>query len=198
MFRKLFGRKKPAFVTVVSGLPRSGTSMMMKMLEAGGIAPMQDGIRSADTDNPKGYYEYERVKKLDKGDTAWLPEAQGKSVKIISALLKHLPEGYEYRILFMRRDLNEIVASQNKMLTHRGEAQKVSDAEIKLLYQKHLRHVYGWMDKAPTATFLDVNYNGMLKNPAGQLADINTFLGGTLNINAMGAIVDPALYRNRQ
>ena len=115
---KLFGRKKEQpFVTVVSGLPRSGTSMMMKMLEAGGIDPIQDGIRTPDSDNPKGYYEYERVKQLDKGDTAWVADAQGKSVKVISALLRYLPADYEYRILFMRRDLDEILASQAKCWT---------------------------------------------------------------------------------
>ena len=110
MFKRLFGRKhKP--ITIVSGLPRSGTSMMMKMLEAGGIPIVQDGIRTANTDNPKGYYEFERVKQLPKGDTAWLADSHGKAVKIISALLKHLPSDYEYKVLFMRRDLDEVTAS---------------------------------------------------------------------------------------
>jgi len=103
MFKNLFGKiskEKTArpVITIVSGLPRSGTSMMMKMLEAGGISPLTDELREADSDNPKGYYEFERVKKLKEGDTAWLPEAQGKAVKVISALLQHLPEGYSYQV----------------------------------------------------------------------------------------------------
>ena len=119
--KKLFTQQAEQTITIVSGLPRSGTSMMMKMLEAGGIPPLTDEIRTADTDNPKGYYEFERVKKMDKGDTAWLENAQGKSVKVISALLKHLPSDYRYRVIFMRRDMSEILASQKKMLDHRGE-----------------------------------------------------------------------------
>ena len=106
--KKLFQSTTKEPIVIVSGLPRSGTSMMMKMLEAGGIPPLTDEIREADTDNPKGYYEFERVKKLDKGDIAWLPEAEGKSVKVISALLKHLPAEYDYRIIFMRREMTRI------------------------------------------------------------------------------------------
>ncbi|HZD55295.1 MAG TPA: hypothetical protein VE136_01120, partial [Anaerolineales bacterium] len=99
-------------MTIVSGLPRSGTSMMMKMLEAGGVPPLTDEIRTADRDNPKGYYEFERVKKMPDGDKAWMVEARGKSVKVISALLEHLPPQYDYKVIFMRRDMNEILASQ--------------------------------------------------------------------------------------
>ncbi len=128
--KKLFGRNRdaesvqpapPQPIMVVSGLPRSGTSMMMKMLTAGGILPLTDKLRVADRDNPEGYYEFERVKQLDKGDTAWLPEAQGKAVKVISFLLPHLPPQYAYQIVFVRRHMSEILASQRKMLVHRGE-----------------------------------------------------------------------------
>lgn len=198
MFKKIFGRKKEKpFVTVVSGLPRSGTSMMMKMLEAGGIDPIQDGIRTADSDNPKGYYEFERVKQLDKGDTAWVADAQGKSVKVISALLRYLPSDYEYRILFMRRDLDEILASQAKMLDNRQKESGVSDDELKSLYRKHLQQVYGWVNQQPNVTLLDVNYNELLTNVMGQLPQIIQFLGDTLDIEAMATVVDPDLYRNR-
>lgn len=200
MFNKLFGRKSaesPPFITIVSGLPRSGTSMMMKMLDAGGIPPITDAIRQADTDNPKGYYEFERVKKLDKGDTAWLPDALGKSVKIISALLIHLPKDYAYRILFMRRDLDEVLASQAKMLTRRGEQQAVSDDKMKALFTKHLRQVEAWLQQQPNAAWLDVDYGELVKNPQSQLARINEFLGGHLDVPAMAAVADPELYRNR-
>ncbi|NJN53987.1 MAG: sulfotransferase [Anaerolineae bacterium] len=117
-FKKLFKTDQP--VIIVSGLPRSGTSMMMKMLEVGGIPPLTDQIRTADNDNPKGYYEFERVKQLDKGDTAWVADAQGKVVKVISQLLRYLPADQEYRVIFMRRNMDEILASQQKMLINRG------------------------------------------------------------------------------
>ena len=115
-FFKRFGKKEEKFVTVVSGLPRSGTSMMMKMIEAGGIAPLTDKIRRADDDNPKGYFEFERVKKMPDGDTAWVEDAQGKAVKVIAALLEYLPQEYTYKVLFMRRSMDEILASQKQML----------------------------------------------------------------------------------
>src|SRR5437899_574640 len=108
-------------VTIVSGLPRSGTSMMMKMLEAGGMEPLTDHVRTADEDNPKGYYEFERVKDLEK-DQTWLEDAKGRYVKVISMLLKHLPAGYTYKVIFMRRTMEEILASQRKMLVRRGES----------------------------------------------------------------------------
>ena len=121
LFQKLSKSGKDEFITVVSGLPRSGTSMMMKMLEAGGIPPVTDELRTADEDNPKGYYEFERVKAMDQGDTSWVVGARGKVVKVISALLKHLPPGEQYRVVFVRRNMPEILASQRKMLIHRGE-----------------------------------------------------------------------------
>lgn len=185
-------------VVVVSGLPRSGTSMMMKMLEAGGLPVLVDHLRQADADNPKGYYEFERVKQLDKGDKAWVAEAQGKAVKVISALLEHLPPGYQYRVIFMHRAMEEVLASQRKMLEHRGEANnQVSDEELARLFEKHLAKVQGWLRSQPHFAVLDVNYNAMLTDPRPQIRAINTFLGGILDEEKMAAIVDPNLYRNR-
>ena len=129
-------------VTIVSGLPRSGTSMMMKMLEAGGLPPLTDNLRTADEDNPKGYYEFERVKQLPKGDVAWLPDAQGKVVKVIAALLPSLPGGYHYRVIFMQRAMPEVLASQRQMLIRRGEdPNKIPDDVIAKLFEKHLKQV---------------------------------------------------------
>ncbi len=196
--KRLFGKKDEAFVTVVSGLPRSGTSMMMKMLEAGGIPPMTDAIRTADVDNPEGYYEFERVKQLDKGDIGWLPDAQGKVVKVISALLKHLPPGYEYRVVFMRRRIEEVLASQKKMLVHRGEAtDAVSDEELAQLYRKHLAHVDAWLTSQPNVKLLNVNYNTMLKDPEAELPALLAFFDNKLDRDKMLQIVKPELYRNR-
>lgn len=197
IFKKLFGSKP--VVTVVSGLPRSGTSMMMKMLEAGGIPPLTDKVRTADDDNPKGYYEFERVKQMDKGDTAWMVDAQGKTVKVISQLLKYMPAEYEYKVIFMRRNMSEILASQKKMLINRGEdPDQASDEEIAALFEKHLNSVMDWMAAQPNVSVIYIHYSDMLANPAPQVAQINEFLGGNMNAQAMAEVVDPDLYRNRK
>lgn len=196
--KKLFQSTPKEPVIVVSGLPRSGTSMMMKMLEAGGMLPVTDKIREADTDNPKGYYEFERVKQLDKGDVAWLPDAQGKVVKIISALLKHLPADYEYRVIFMRRNMPEILASQRKMLVRRGEnADDMDDAKMAALFEKHLQSTIQWVETQPNISLLYVHYSDMLSDPVPQIKRVNEFLNGRLDEAAMAGVVDPALYRNR-
>lgn len=192
-------KPKPSpFVTVVSGLPRSGTSMMMKALEAGGLAIVTDAQRVADEDNPKGYYEMERVKQLDKGDTSWLAEAQGKVVKVISALLEHLPPGYTYRVVFMQRAMPEVLASQKKMLERRGEpTDRVSDEELTRLFSKHVQKVETWLRAQPNFQVLYVDYNRMLADPRPYVRQVNQFLGGALDEQRMAEVVDPALYRNR-
>ena len=199
LFKSLFKSEKTQPLTVVSGLPRSGTSMLMKMLEAGGIPPMTDNIRTADDDNPKGYYEFERVKALDKGDTAWLKDADGRVVKVISALLKYLPADYSYRIVFLRRNMPEILASQRKMLLRRGEdPDKVDDQQMTDLFNKHLKQVEGWLADQPNMEVLYVHYSEILADPQPEAEKINTFLGGQLDVQGMTAVVDPNLYRNRQ
>ena len=186
-------------ITVVSGLPRSGTSMMMKMLEAGGIPPVTDNLRTADEDNPKGYYEFERVKQLTKGDVAWLADAPGKVVKVIAALLPYLPATYRYRVIFMQRDMTEVLASQRQMLVRRGEdPNKIPDEVISKLFEKHLRQVNDWVAQQSNVERLDVNYNEMLKNPAPFIAQINAFLGGKLGTAQMAQVVDPSLHRQRK
>ncbi|MGC9393773.1 MAG: sulfotransferase domain-containing protein [Anaerolineae bacterium] len=198
LFSRLF-RKEPQPVVVVSGLPRSGTSMMMKMLEAGGLEVLTDHLRRPNEDNPKGYYEFERVKKLPEGDTHWLKDAEGKVVKIISALLMHLPPDHTYKILFMRRSMEEILASQKQMLVRRGEpTDKVDDAEMARLFAKHLQEVQTWLDGQPHVTYLDVDYNAMLRDPRPQLAHVIPFLDRALDMEKMAGVVDPALYRQRK
>ena len=185
-------------VIIVSGLPRSGTSMMMKMLEAGGIPVLTDELRTADEDNPKGYYEFERVKAMDKGDTDWVADARGKVVKVISALLQYLPANYEYRVIFMHRNLTEVLASQRKMLRNRAaDEDAVSDEEMTRLFEMHLADVEGWLDRQPNMRALHVDYNAMLIDPRPFVAQIDDFLGMDLDREAMAAVVDPALYRNR-
>ena len=186
-------------VVVVSGLPRSGTSMLMSMLDAGGIPPITDHIRTADEDNPKGYYEFERVKALDKGDTAWVPDAQGKSVKVISALLKYLPPEYQYKIVYVRRNMQEILASQRKMLIRRGEdPDKIDDAQMAALFEKHVSQVESWLREQPNIQVLYEHYSDILSDPEKEAQRINDFLGGRLQVERMAEAVDPDLYRNRR
>jgi len=173
--------------------------MMMKMLEVGGIPPMTDNIRTADVDNPNGYYEFERVKQLDKGDKAWVKEARGKVVKVITQLLLHLPADCEYRIVFMRRNMSEIIASQKKMLTSRGQdPNATSDEETASLFEKHLAHVNKWIQSQSNVSVIYVDYRDMFKDPELQIRRINEFLGGNMNTEEMFRVADPQLYRNRK
>jgi hypothetical protein len=185
-------------ITIVSGLPRSGTSMMMKMLEAGGMPILADHLRAPDVDNPKGYYEYERVKQLDKGDHAWLADASGKAVKVISALLEYLPASYAYKVIFMHRRMEEILASQRRMLRNRGEPfAQDSDEEMGQLFEQHLVKVKTWLQTQPHILMLHMDYNQMVANPHPQIQALNNFLDNMLDEARMLAIVDAGLYRTR-
>ena len=199
IFKKKSKRGLDETVVVVSGLPRSGTSMMMKMLEAGGIPVLTDHEREADEDNPKGYFEFERVKKLKEGDVAWLQDSKGKVVKVIAALLKSLPPEYDYDVIFMRRTMPEILASQKQMLIRRGEdPNKVKDEEIAKLFEKHLSDVIGWAKKQKNIRAIEVDYNAVLGNPAPIIKKINNFFGNQLDAEMMASMVDPDLYRQRK
>ena len=183
-------------VTVVSGLPRSGTSMMMSMLRAGGLPLLVDGVRTADEDNPRGYYEFERVKRLP-GDTEWLDDARGKVVKVISDLLVHLPAERTYKVIFMRRQLDEVLQSQGKMLGRRGEASGPDAGEMRRIYMAHLDEIFEQLDAAAHLDTLYVSYNRLLASPEPQIARICRFLVGSLDAEKMLGAVDKALYRNR-
>ena len=184
-------------IIVVSGLPRSGTSMMMKMLAEGGLPVLTDELRRADTDNPNGYFEFETVKQMSAGNITWLAEAGGKVIKVISALLEYLPSHYSYKIIFLERDLQEILASQRKMLTHRNEESVVDDAEIAIQLQKHLSVVKPWLARQPNMEVLYVNYNALIANPEPFCAKIVDFLGLPLDQARMLAVPNAMLYRNR-
>jgi len=184
-------------VTIVSGLPRSGTSMMMQVLEAGGIPALKDDIRVADEDNPKGYYEFERVKQIAQ-DQAWLEDAKGRVVKMVSALLLQLPSTHRYQVVFMRRKMEEILASQKQMLVRKGEAPSpVSDDKMAALFRKHLDQVEKWVAEQSNVQVLYVHYNEVLAEPRPQMDKINRFLGGTLDVDKMVSVVDRTLYRQR-
>ena len=185
-------------IVVVSGLPRSGTSMAMRMLEAADLPIVADGLREADEDNPKGYFELERVKDLaQESDWDWLQDARGKAIKIISYLLKELPEGHNYKVVFMRRDLREVLASQAKMLDRRGETSQTDDERMVELYENDLWKAGYQLKNNSRFETLMVSYRDVLDDPMEQAQRINVFLGGGHDVEKMASAVDPKLYRNR-
>jgi hypothetical protein len=186
------------FVTLVSGLPRSGTSMMMRMLEAGGLPVLADHLRTADEDNPEGYYEFERVKKIAH-ETAWLEDARGRVVKMISGLLKHLPPGYSYKIVFMRRKLEEVLASQREMLVRRGKpADATGDARMAEFFANHLRRIETWLAEQPNVDVLYVSYNELMQDPEAHCGRVAQFLGLPLDASRMASVASKSLYRQRR
>ena len=184
------------FITVVSGLPRSGTSLMMQMLAASGMETLTDGLRAADDDNPRGYFEFEPVKKL-KHDAGWLPQARGKAVKVISQLLFDLPATHCYRIVFMRRDLDEVLASQAAMMARRATP-AANQEKLRDAFSAHLQKIDAWLDQCANMTTRDVDYAALVNHPSRVAAQVNHFLGGGLDVRAMAAAVDPLLYRHRR
>jgi hypothetical protein len=185
-------------IVVVSGLPRSGTSMIMKMLEAGGLPVLTDGLRTADEDNPKGYYEVERVKNLAREtDRGWLAEARGKAVKVISYLLKSLPSSFNYKVVFIRREMEEVLASQRKMLSRRGETEETPPERMRALFEDDLWRASYQLKRRPEFETLELHYSAVLARPLDEARRLAAFLGGGLDAEAMAAAVDPQLYRNR-
>lgn len=199
LLNKIFRNKsKKNFITIVSGLPRSGTSMMMSMLEAGGMEIVMDGIRKPNEDNPRGYYEFEQAKKI-KEDTSWLENCRGKVVKMVSMLLYHLPEKYHYKIIFMQRDTQEMLASQALMLERLGNKDAdISDEVMAEKYEKHLKKIDIWLKIQNHIDLLYIRYNHVIQDPAGQSARVNHFLGGLLDESNMVKVVEPSLYRQRK
>jgi len=200
LLARLFGggdRGDP--IVVVSGLPRSGTSMMMKMLEAGGLDVMTDGERAPDVDNPKGYFELERVKDLEKEtDKSYLRDARGKVLKVISFLIKDLPDENDYRVIFMRRDLDEVLASQNKMIDRLGTTDSAAqDEAMKEAYRNDIVRVRLLCKKRSNFELIETHYKATIETPAETAQTVNAFLGGHLDEAAMRAAVDASLYRNR-
>jgi len=185
-------------IVVVSGLPRSGTSMIMKMLEAGGLAVLTDGLRTADEDNPKGYYEVERVKRLaQEADKGWLAEARGKGLKVISYLLKSLPSTFNYKVVFIRREMEEVLASQRKMLARRGETEETPPERMRALFEDDLWRASYQLKRRAEFETMELHYSAVLARPLEEAQRLAAFLGGGLDAEAMAAAVDPQLYRNR-
>lgn len=182
-------------IMIVSGLPRSGTSLMMQMLDKGGIEVVTDGARTADVDNPQGYYELEKVKAIQR-DQSWLPETRGKAFKMVSQLLYHLPASERYRIIFMERDFDEMLASQEKMLKRLGRPAAPRD-QIIGPYRLHLQQLHAWLAGQPHIDVLQVCYNELLPEPRRHAELVREFLGVDADLDGMAGAVNASLYRNR-
>jgi len=188
-------KAKPIFI--VSGLPRCGTSMMMQMLEAGGIQVITDHIRQADEDNPHGYYEFEKVKKI-KEDSSWLDGCHGKVFKMVSALLYYLPNSKEYKIVFMKRKMDEMLASQNTMLRRQGRNDAVvSDEEMAKKLDKHLLKIETWLAKQRNFKVIYINYNSVIENALENAKNVAFFLNLPMAIDKMVKVVESSLYRQK-
>ena len=176
------------FVTIVSGLPRSGTSLMMQMLAAGGARVLTDGHRTADQHNPRGYFELEAVKHTRR-DLSWLAQAEGKAVKVVHLLLPHLPADREYRVIFMQRDLAEVIASQRVMLQQQGRpGAALPDARLAEIFEKQLAEVSQWLAQNPNFRVLPVHHRDVIERPLAAAQQIATFLGGNLDPSRMAAV----------
>lgn len=170
---------------------------MMRMLEAGGLPILSDGARTADVDNPDGYYEFERVKQLP-DDASWLNQAEGKAVKVISELLTCLPPTHRYNVIFMRRNIEEIMTSQQVMMEHRGtEADSDDDEATRTALTQHLEKVSSWLRQQAHMDALFCDYNRLLGKPSREARVVARFLEPGLNWKKMAAVVDPTLYRQR-
>lgn len=170
---------------------------MMKMLAEGGLQPVTDEVRHADDDNPNGYFELETVKSLPEGNFAWLQKVDGKVVKVVSSLLEYLPAEYAYKVIFMERELKEILASQKKMLLHRNERSKVEDAEMELQFQNHLAAIKAWLVRQANFEVLYVNFNSLMADPKTICEQISDLTATRLDIDRMLSVPSQTLYRNR-
>lgn len=196
LLKKIFARiKKQSTIVIVSGLPRCGTSMMMQMLEAGGISTVTDHLRKADEENPRGYYEFEKVKDITE-DTSWLENCNGKAIKMVSALLCYLPKSKKYKIIFMDRNMEEMLVSQDSMLKRlKGKGIDISHDEMVKKLEKHLWKVKGWLAHQSNMEVIYINYNEVIQNPQGNARIVHRFLGCSLDVDKMLRVVDGSLYR---
>lgn len=191
-------QRRGSSVLVVSGLPRSGTSLMMQMLSAGGVPVLTDNKRPPDESNPYGYYEYEAAKRLYQGHSEWMGQARGHAVKIISHQLKHLPADYDYRVIFMRRDVAEIVASQKTMLERMGTLPVSFDAEqLVREYDQHLIYITRWLGEQPNFRVHPVSHRQLIQDSPATIDVLCEFLDLPVDASAMHRVIDPQLYRHK-
>ncbi len=193
MHEDVLEKTKPGDIVIVSGLPRSGTSLMMQMLEAGGLEIYTDEVRQPDINNPKGYYEYEKVKSLAR-DSAWVPDAKGKVIKVIAQLLQFLPRDQKYKIIFMQREMKEVIRSQQKMI---GKNPDTYPLAVVQAFEKEIQKVMAWAEKEPFVDLISLNYADIVSDPPAEIKKISTFLKRYIDEDEMVKVVDPTLYRNK-
>ncbi len=186
------------FITVVSGLPRSGTSLMMQMLAAGGLPPLTDELRAPDESNPRGYFEFDPIKRL-RTDRSWIEQAKGRAIKVIHLLLQELPVDapLQYRVIFMRRPLEEVIASQRAMLERQGK-KAADDALLRRIFPAQLQQAEQWLAASSAFQVLSLDHGALFTNPQPVVEELNAFLGGELEVAAMLRVIDPALHRQRR
>lgn len=184
------------YVTIVTGLPRSGTSMMMRMLKEGGLGILTDHVRQADEDNPRGYFEFEEVKRT-KQDSSWIDRAVGQAVKMVYLLLYDLPPDRQYRVILMRREIREVLASQRTMLERRNQSDAVADESMAALFARQLDKFRQWIAVQEHCQVIEVDYNRIVADPVPWIKKLNAFLGADLDERAMAQVVEPKLYRQR-
>ena len=197
LHHKILEETRLGEITIVSGLPRSGTSLMMQLLKAGGLEILTDGITAADESNPNGYLEFEPVKNSFK-DNSWMSQANGKVVKVVAPLLKTLSGKYNLKILFMERDIFEIVSSQNDMLLRKNKSKtKDNSFDLRLMdaFKLMLKESKQWMSKHNQVEVFFIDHRNLIENPSVEIKKINRFMDGVLNEEAMEKVVDPSLYR---
>ena len=188
-------RQQNQTITIVSGLPRSGTSMMMQILNAGGLEILTDKKREQDNNNPKGYYEFEKVKGLaNTKDCSWVKLGVGKVIKVIAQLLQYLPQQYYYKVIFMHRDIKEVMKSQQKML---GQKDDDYPEAVITVYEEDVKNAVAWAKQQEHVELLEVNHIDVINHTDAVVKIINEFLGGRMDVDAMRSVVDPKLYRNR-
>lgn len=180
-------------ILIVSGLPRSGTSMMMQMIAKSGITILTDELRVADHSNPKGYYEFEPVKSLAK-DNSWMDQAQGKCVKIIAQLLPFIRKEFQYKVIYMDRNLDEVLKSQNVML---GKGDQPVNPVIADVFKKQVASVTKFLQESPNIETLTINYRESIEDPAGVAKKVAEFIGKPEMEETMSAAVSKDLYRNK-
>ena len=188
-------------ITIVSGLPRSGTSMMMQILKNGGISLLVDDIRQADSNNKKGYFEYEKVKSI-KRDKTWFKEAEDKAIKIVSIHLTELPDEFNYKIIFMERDMHEIISSQNKMIKNLGNTAATFQNNSKILSQiftKQIENIKSSISSKNNIEIIYINYNETIKSPENNCIKIKNFLNDeNIDLSKMIDSIDNNLYREKK
>jgi hypothetical protein len=175
-------------IYIVSGLPRSGTSMMMKMLEAGGLPVLVDADNPSTDNHPGGRYEYKLARMMSKGANEWITDAKGKVVKILLHSLYNLPDTFQYKVVFMQRNIYEVIASQTKMGILSGND---------YIYTNMILQFNHWLKSKTTIEILFVNYNDLMKQSAPIIANVADFIGQDLNTGKMAKVPKKKLYRNR-